>query len=626
MKNPSAIGRGIAASPGARARRLMEPLEPRTLLATIAWDAGGDGQSLLDPLNWDGDVLPGSGDDAVIAAGSSAALSLTGGSLAVLTLTCDAPLTVGAGGVLSVAQDSQLAGLLALAGGTLSGDGDLRLAGLLWTSGLMEGAGRTIIDAAGGAATLSTGATKQLRRTLVNERTMNHTGGALRFLDGTLRNEAGAVFTSDGVAPLLDDGGTNLIHNAGVFRKFGSATLIIAVPFDNAAMLSIGGGIVNIDGGGTNTGQRFVAASTLNYRQSYVHGAGSTLSGSGTVNFIGGTQWISGDWTAGTVMNLVGARIEGPGVLSLSGPMLWQSGLMAGTGSVTINPSGKLALTTTGSKSLGRDVLNNGALHWIDGLLTFTGATITNSPGKIMAILPGGNVNVTIGSGTIQNAGILRKMTESGIVFTEFNGGVTLSNTGLVDVRAGQLTFGGAVLQAAGPTLSGGSWQVGSGADLVLAGSLTTTFGPAVAVTLYGNGHFSGLDGVGLNLGTITVGRGGRAAVGGVGGTFTNLGTIHLERNAVLTATQAFVNGATGTINIDVAGGAGGLWGRLEVTALATLGGSVRFDFTGGYTPATGVTFQFLTFGSRLGSFATVALPVAGSVQYLAGGARLAIA
>jgi len=44
----------------------LELLESRLMLSTVLWDAGGDGQSWSDLLNWVGDALPTAGDDAVL--------------------------------------------------------------------------------------------------------------------------------------------------------------------------------------------------------------------------------------------------------------------------------------------------------------------------------------------------------------------------------------------------------------------------------------------------------------------------------------------------------------------------------------------------------------------------------
>ena len=607
---------------------LLEALEPRALLATIAWDAGGDGESVLDPLNWAGDVLPGTSDDAVIGAGAGNLL-LSGGVLSVSTIACDAgcSLTVESGAELAVTGDSTFDGQLTLAGGLVSGAGDLTLSDLQWASGTFSGAGEVVLDV-GGAAALWTTGTKQLGRTFTQRGSINHTGGSLRFIGGTLVVEAGATYTSNGIAPLTDGGGTNLITNDGVFRKLSSTTLVVDVPFDSTGTLSVVAGIMNLDAGGTNAGARNVAAgATLAYRASYIHAAGSTLAGSGTVNWTGGTQTLSGDWTSATFLNLSNASVDGPGTLSLSGPMSWLSGAMSGSGQVVVNPSGKLALATSGSKLLGRDVVNNGALHWLNGFLSVSDADITNAAGKTFAILSSGNVNVMSGTSAIINAGTVKKMAAGTVTFTEFNGGVTLSNTGMVDVRNGTLSFNGAVLQASGPALAGGTWQVYPSGRLELPGSLISTIGAGTTAMVYG--HFSPLDNLALNLGTITIGRGSSAQVGAAGGTFTNLGTINIERGGLLTAASAFTNGSSGVLNFDVGGASSGMWGRLQVSALASLGGTVTFDFINSYSPPAGTVLSFLLSSSSGGTFSTTTIPAlpgrVGSVQYLAGGCRLAI-
>jgi hypothetical protein len=61
----------------------LESLEIRAVPATIAWDGGptGQGTNWLDPVNWVGDALPGTTDDAVIdtaGTGQPATVILTG--------------------------------------------------------------------------------------------------------------------------------------------------------------------------------------------------------------------------------------------------------------------------------------------------------------------------------------------------------------------------------------------------------------------------------------------------------------------------------------------------------------------------------------------------------------------
>src|SRR5262245_37316523 len=60
---------------------MIEQLESRRLLSTVVWDGGpaGNGTSFLDPTNWAGDVVPGSGDTANIGAtGTNPLITLSG--------------------------------------------------------------------------------------------------------------------------------------------------------------------------------------------------------------------------------------------------------------------------------------------------------------------------------------------------------------------------------------------------------------------------------------------------------------------------------------------------------------------------------------------------------------------
>ena len=97
-------------------RLLTERLEERCLLATLEWDAGGDGTSWHDALNWSGDAVPTPLDDVIItrdAAGGPVVFDT--GMTQILSLSLDADLEV-RGGEL-VADSAQLGGTLLVAGG-----------------------------------------------------------------------------------------------------------------------------------------------------------------------------------------------------------------------------------------------------------------------------------------------------------------------------------------------------------------------------------------------------------------------------------------------------------------------------------------------------------------------------
>lgn len=579
-----------------------------------------------------GTLDPGRGgtNSGTINVGAGATLALTANYTHAGAAYAGAGAVTSSGGTQTFTGAVTMGVAVTLSGGQWAGAGTVNITrSLAWTTGSMTGAGQTTI-AFGASATLSTPGTKTLGRTFVNNGVVTHSGGSLSFIGATFTNAAGRPFSSSGVAPLISSSGTNVFTNAGTFNKSGASTLNISVRFDSSGALNVFDGIVNLDGGGTNTGPRNVAqAGTLSYRASYTHGAGSTLAGSGSVNLEGGTQTIAADWTANTFLKLVSGTLTGPGVLATSGPFFWLAGTMTGPGSILVNASGKLALSTEGSKSLARNVTNNGALHWLNGTLSMGGATITNSTGRVFAVLPAGTLDVTAGTNVINNAGTLRKMTGASLVFSGLAGGVRLNNTGLVDVRNGSLDLRGPVTQVSASTLTGGSWQVYPGTTLALP-SPVSILGAGATVTKVGtSAHFTGLDDLTTNNGTIHLWRNTALTVSTDATPFINNGTLRLDRGALLAAPSDFIQNASGRLELDIQGQAPTLFPRLSIGTGATLGGTLAITFGGGFDPGAGASFQVIAAASRQGVFATTTIPAltgrTGVIEYLLTGARLVI-
>ena len=82
-------------------------------------------------------------------------------------------------------------------------------------------------------------------------------------------------------------------------------------------------------------------------------------------------------------------------------------------------------------------------------------------------------------------------------------------------------------------------------------------------------------------------------------GTVTNMGTLRLA--ALQTITGSFTQIAAGVLGLDFAGDASGQYGALSVTKLTTLDGGLAIDLTGGFTLATGDSFDILGLGSLAG-------------------------
>ena len=96
--------------------------------SVVAWDAGGDGVSWGDPLNWDGDVVPATTDEVVLGPGIAVTVS---GNYAVLSLQSQRPISIGSGSLSVTAGASEIKGALTMALGTalaVSGAGTTFLA------------------------------------------------------------------------------------------------------------------------------------------------------------------------------------------------------------------------------------------------------------------------------------------------------------------------------------------------------------------------------------------------------------------------------------------------------------------------------------------------------------------
>jgi hypothetical protein len=128
---------GSAAALGA------EMLEPRTLLAAVTWDGGGDGRSWTDPLNWSADVLPTRSD--AVSIGAAAGPITVRGNVVVGSLSSRSPIDLA--GRLAARSTLDL-----LAGASLAGASRLRAGALGSLDGTFEGNGQRLTVVAPGAA------------------------------------------------------------------------------------------------------------------------------------------------------------------------------------------------------------------------------------------------------------------------------------------------------------------------------------------------------------------------------------------------------------------------------------------------------------------------------------------
>ncbi len=595
------------------------------------------GSSSPVPLVNTGTVNVNAGTLQLAVTGSSNAGTIDVDSGATLSIE-SAGMTHGAGSVISGAGAVQFKSPQTIGGGatfagsnmtldfngSLAGGADVTITGTLhWTGGTMSGAGSTIV-ALGGTLNITGGVT--LSRTLIDDGTINHSAGSLALNGGTLVTQPLRKYHFSGTASIDASGGTNLITNSGVFNKQTTGTSLIAIRFDNAGTVNVLSGTLRLDGDGTNTGKRNIAAgATLHYFGDHTHGAGSTLAGGGTTIWQGGTHTISGDWTTAGYLTWTNITVDGPGTLSTTGPISWASGTVEGAGGLEVKPGGKITITTVGAHTLARSIANDGTLIWNNGDLAFGGATITNNAGRIFYVLSGATATVIGGANAVTNQGTIRKQLGTALSF----GDVPLDSPGAIDIRNGSITIPPAALaQLSGTTLTGGDWSVLPTGDLFITGASIGTLGAGASVTLLGNAAtFDALDGLETNDGELVIGGGRLFTISPAGGVFTNNGVLVCRKGSALRVEGDFVQSSAGSLRIQIASAGGAGVGRVLASGSAMISGAVAFEFVAGFTPGAGVPFNFVLANLRAGTFATATIPaftgLLGGLVYYASGAQI---
>lgn len=506
------------------------------------------------------------------------------------------PLTISGGTANFSSGDTITTTNLVLSGGTLTGSSDVTVSDVLtWTRGTMSGAAQTIAN-----GTLEIGGTFSK---ILDTRTLENRGAATWSGTGPIAGRNGATLSNPAAATLAIIGDASFQHsfgtrptfaNAGsVTKSAGSGISTIQASFDNSGTVTVGSGTLSLDGGGAASGA-FEAQSGAILRfagssQTYNLDATSSVTGAGTVRISRGIVNILGDYSvtgtteldsAGTAnfavdttlgdLTLSAGTITGSGTLTANGLFIWTGGSMSGTGHTVAN--GGLEINGLGILSLtGRTLDNAGTAVWIGGSPSLTGGAVFNNLPGATFDAQGNSSFLGGGGGIFNNGGTLVK---SGGTGTSSLGGLTLNNSGTVEVQTGILNMGVGLTQTAGTTLL-------NGGDLTVAGLATLDFQGG---TLAGSGT--------INASVINAAQ---VQPGGIGA------------SGVLTITRAYNQAATGLLNVEL----GGLnpateHDQLVVGEGATLDGTLDVSLINGFSPGTGDSFQVMTYGSRTGTFATI--------------------
>jgi hypothetical protein len=452
---------------------------------------------------------------------------------------------------------------------------------------------------------------------LVNRGTVEVAKGALQILGA----QTGGLPAGEFAKATVEGSGSWAVAEGAALRFSGNLTAVYpaGTRFTGASGSSLGFA-------GTSTlfqtgSQLFVSGSTLTFNSSATSiASGVQIQGVGaTFNFPSApASYAFGDDIAvqvpGAQFNFSQAgpyalpRFSVPpegrliGNFTVSKELIWTGGRI-GPGTITIAPTGTLTVSGDAEKTLapGTTLNNEGTWLW-----SGAGSIRVAVEGGIVASQVNNRLTGTweiqgaaalggTGSGNnywplaVTNAGTIRKSAGAGTtqlgMFIDSSKKDSITNTGTIEVLAGELKFPSYQQTAGVLRLAGGNLAASQILDLT-GGELT---------------------GAGIVTGNVT-----NAATVRVG---TPLGR--------LTVTGNFTQTAAGTLALDLGGTmAATQFDQLVVTGQATLGGKLQVNRVGDFTPAAGHFAELLTYGSKTGAFANIEgldFGVAGVLQPSAG-------
>lgn len=471
------------------------------------------------------------------------------------------------------------AGNFEVASRNLAGAGTLSVYNLRWTGGSMTGTGvtdaRVTLEISGDADKV------------LESRTLNNAGTATWKGTGNIGMGNGAVFNNTGTfnaennAKFTHTGGTPAsFNNQGNFNKRGAKpiTFFPNVAFNNTGTVTVEFGDLELRGGGTTTQPGAFDAR----RDAEVKIAGGTYTldnaaffGEGRFHVNGGTVEVRG--TVGMSRFILSSgTLTGAGTLDVFGDLGWTGGTMGGSG--VTNADGRMFIDGYWGKTLRQRTLNTrGDVTWTGPAnIGMEAGAVFNNFGGFTAENNQTFVGAGPSSGSFNNFGVFTKsagigIEAAGVGITRFE--IPFFNTGVVGARSGKIVFARGFDQKEGETTIDAGGSIG--------GSLNVRGGH-----LRGDGsHTGNIDNSG---GTASPGR--------------SPGRLNIVGN--------YTQGAAGVLEIEIAGPAPGTqFDQLNVSATATLGGTLTIAFLDGFTPDIGDTFTFLLSGSRAGSFRQVNFP-----------------
>ncbi|HET9493032.1 MAG TPA: S-layer homology domain-containing protein [Chloroflexia bacterium] len=501
-------------------------------------------------------------------------------------------------------------GVLTQTAGTLGGTRVISITERLhWVQGITEGTGRT--DILPGAALNITGPGASQ---VINGRTLNNYGtatdsgaghlslGAGGFGPGMFNNQAGATYNLLNNDPIE---GAGTFSNLGTLIRQGSTgTAQITCTFNNSGLVDIQSGTLLV-GQGSSTGAYSIAAGATLRRAIGTHTfeSSSSISGAGQVTFTDGTHNINGTYDVGGPTTITAHTVNfnsvGANTATVMSVLTQTGGVLGGTRVISIT---ERLDALAGEMHTGRtDVVAGAQLNLVGHFSVLNGRVLNNygaatQSGAGNFVLCCGSIPPTV-HGTFNN--------QAGATFTTLND--LSSNQGGSGVFNNMGTFiktGGT-----GTTTMEGTFN-NSGLTEIRSGTFSAFRpGPQTAGTMRMAGGNLRFDVLGV---VFQLQGGNLEGAGTVTGSVSNTGgTVSPGAPAspgLMTITGSYTQGAGGTLNIEL----GGLtpateYDRLDVDGAASLNGELHTSAINGFVPGLGDSFTVLLYGSRSGTFSSIA-------------------
>jgi hypothetical protein len=392
-------------------------------------------------------------------------------------------VTIDVGGTLNVSATSTLAN------GT--GD-DITVNGTLKFSAQLSGSSNPTIQVnSGGVINFQSGNTYLSGLTINNNGTLNLLDGWNIVFNGSLviNNLSGGLFNSNSSTGtdnvMWVQGSGNQLNNTGIFRKEGTGTTTIQIPFNNDGNVNILNGDIAVSSNsastcsgtftltsGTSIG--FAGATfTMNEGVKFT-GTGNVNIGS-TVNSVGTTNGLMFD--SNIILGLTGI-LGGDGITTIKGTLNWSQGQLADSGTKNFISGSTINLTGFANKYITNGTVNNaGTLNFSEGQLAFSNSAAFTNTGTMNV---SGALNLANASGIYSNKfvneGTLNIDPGSGNTFTS---GVKFENKGTTTIASGtfSITYGGLYLTSGTLDNSAGTLTLASGLNIYrTTGTISNSF------------------------------------------------------------------------------------------------------------------------------------------------------